>query len=66
MSSDCPEYLRKAEKRLGEEAERVASYLDCSSEGKITAVVETELLGNQASAAPALFIDWWRARLDKP
>jgi cullin 3 len=46
-TSDCPEYLRKAEKRLAEEAERVAAYLDASSEAKITAVVETELISNQ-------------------
>lgn len=45
--SDCPEYLRKAEKRLTEESERVTAYLDSSTEAKITAVVETELIGNQ-------------------
>jgi len=46
-TSDCPEYLRKAEKRLAEESERVSAYLDSSTEAKITAVVETELISNQ-------------------
>lgn len=52
-SSDCPEYLRKAEARLGEEAERCGAYLDANStEPKITRVVETELLKAQAGAGP--------------
>jgi cullin 3 len=42
---DCPEYLRRAEARLNEEAERCKAYLDASSEPKITAVVEEQLLG---------------------
>ena len=42
---DCPEYLRRAEARLVEESERCKAYLDASSEPKITAVVEEELLG---------------------
>lgn len=46
-SSDCPEYLKKAERRLGEEVDRVANYLDSSSEAHITKVVETELIGKQ-------------------
>ena len=46
-SSDCPEYLRKAERRLQEEVDRVANYLDPSSEAKITRVVEKELIQNQ-------------------
>ena len=46
-SSDCPDYLRKAEKRLGEEIERVVNYLDPSSEAHITKVVENELIGKQ-------------------
>lgn len=49
-SSDCPEYLRKAEKRLSEELERVKNYLDPSTEPKITKVVETELIMNQMKA----------------
>ncbi len=46
-SSDCPDYLKKAEKRLGEEIERVVNYLDPSSEAHITKVVENELIGKQ-------------------
>ncbi|GFR47201.1 hypothetical protein Agub_g8881, partial [Astrephomene gubernaculifera] len=49
-SSDCPEYLRKAEQRLQEEQERCGAYLDPSTEPKITRVVETELLRNQMTA----------------
>lgn len=48
-SSDCPNYLKKAEKRLGEEIERVVNYLDPSSEAHITKVVENELIGKQVS-----------------
>ena len=46
-SCSCPEYLRRAEKRLQEEAERVVNYLDPSSEPKITLVVENELIKKQ-------------------
>lgn len=46
-SSDCPNYLKKAEKRLAEEIERVVNYLDPSSEAHITKVVENELIGKQ-------------------
>jgi hypothetical protein len=47
-SSDCPEYLRKAEARLGEEVERCGAYLNAdSTEPKITRVVEAELLKAQ-------------------
>lgn len=49
-SSDCPNYLKKAEKRLGEEIERVVNYLDPSSEAHITKVVENELIGKQMRA----------------
>jgi cullin 3 len=31
-ASDCPDYLKKAERRLVEEATRVAQYLDPSTE----------------------------------
>ena len=48
-SCACPEYLRKAERRLAEEVERCVNYLDPSSEAKITAVVEQELIRKQAS-----------------
>ena len=47
-SCDCPGYLKKAERRLAEEKERVANYLDQSSEPKILRVVETELIHKQA------------------
>ena len=50
-SSDCPDYLKKAEKRLGEEIERVVNYLDPSSEAHITKVVENELIGKQVRIA---------------
>lgn len=46
-SCDCHDYLVRAEKRLNEEQERVANYLDPSSETKITRVVETALILNQ-------------------
>ena len=51
-SSDCPEYLCKAERRLAEEMERVSNYLDPSSEPKITRVVEQQLIGKQVCAHP--------------
>ncbi|XP_019154851.1 PREDICTED: cullin-3A-like isoform X2 [Ipomoea nil] len=43
-SCDCGDYLKKAEKRLNEEIERVSHYLDVRSEAKITAVVEKEMI----------------------
>lgn len=45
-----PEYLRKAESRLAEEAERCRAYLDVGTESKLTAVVEEELLGRHVKA----------------
>jgi cullin 3 len=48
-SSDCPDYLRKAEKRLSEEMERVKNYLDVQTEPRITKVVEIELIREQVS-----------------
>jgi cullin 3 len=44
----CPEYLKRAERRLAEEAERVRAYLDASTEPRVTRVVENELLREQA------------------
>ncbi|KAL6324877.1 hypothetical protein AAG906_019785 [Vitis piasezkii] len=41
---DCGEYLKKAERRLNEEMERVSHYLDAKSEAKITSVVEKEMV----------------------
>ncbi|KAJ0043707.1 hypothetical protein Pint_19239 [Pistacia integerrima] len=43
-SCDCGEYLKKAERRLNEEMERVSHYLDVKSESKITNVVEREMI----------------------
>ncbi|XP_074274570.1 cullin-3A-like [Silene latifolia] len=43
---DCGDYLRKAERRLNEEIERVSHYLDLRSEDKITKVVEKEMIAN--------------------
>ncbi|EOA34674.1 hypothetical protein CARUB_v10022238mg, partial [Capsella rubella] len=45
-SCDCGDYLKKAEKPLTEEVERVAHYLDAKSEAKITSVVEREMIAN--------------------
>ena len=45
-SSNCSDYLRKAEKRLNEEIERVSHYLDSKTEAKVTGVVEREMIGN--------------------
>ena len=44
---DCPDFLRKAERRLQEEADRVLNYLDPSTETKVTRVVEETLIGQQ-------------------
>lgn len=43
---DCADYLKKAERRLNEEMERVSQYLDAMSEVKITNVVEKEMIAN--------------------
>nr|XP_023886584.1 cullin-3B-like [Quercus suber] len=43
---DCGDYLKKAERRLNEEMERVRHYLDAQSETKITNVVEKEMIAN--------------------
>ncbi|KAL6190048.1 hypothetical protein ACLB2K_036449 [Fragaria x ananassa] len=43
---DCGDYLKKAERRLNEELERVTHYLDAKSEVKITNVVEEEMIAN--------------------
>jgi cullin 3 len=43
---DCGDYLKKAERRLNEEMERVTHYLDAKSETKITSVVEKEMIAN--------------------
>ncbi|XP_019157137.1 PREDICTED: cullin-3A-like [Ipomoea nil] len=43
-SCDCGDYLKKAEKRLNEEIERVSHYLDAATEAKVTNVVEKEMI----------------------
>lgn len=43
---DCGDYLKKAERRLNEEIERVSLYLDSKSETKITNVVEKEMIAS--------------------
>lgn len=43
---DCGDYLKKAERRLNEEMERVSHYLDPKTEAKITQVVEKEMIAN--------------------
>ncbi|XP_065628244.1 cullin-3A isoform X2 [Quercus suber] len=45
-SCDCGDYLKKAERRLNEETERVSHYLDARSLEKITNVVEKEMIEN--------------------
>ncbi|KAG8086869.1 hypothetical protein GUJ93_ZPchr0010g7500 [Zizania palustris] len=42
----CGEYLKKAQQRLDEEAERVSQYMDVKTDDKITAVVVKEMLAN--------------------
>ncbi|KAG2714318.1 hypothetical protein I3760_03G021400 [Carya illinoinensis] len=43
-SCDCGDYLKKAERRLNEEMERVSHYMDARSLDKITNVVEKEMI----------------------
>ncbi|KAG6426281.1 hypothetical protein SASPL_110502 [Salvia splendens] len=43
---DCADYLKKAERRLNEEIDRVSHYLDTKTETKITNVVEKEMIAN--------------------
>eukprot|EP00743_Colponemidia_sp_Colp-15_P002799 GILK01003029.1.p1 GENE.GILK01003029.1~~GILK01003029.1.p1 ORF type:complete len:733 (-),score=137.04 GILK01003029.1:128-2326(-) len=43
-----PDYLKKAEQRLKEEASRVQHYLDASTETKLKDIVEKELISNHA------------------
>ena len=50
IACDCPQYLAKAEKRLAEEAQRVALYLDPTTEAKVVHVAETALIQQQVSA----------------
>ena len=50
LTSDCPDYLSRAERRLREEQERVKSYLDPVTEPKVTRVVENEMISCQRKA----------------
>lgn len=43
---DCGEYLKKAERRLAEESERVSQYMDAKTADKIANVVDKEMLSN--------------------
>ncbi|KAF7129503.1 hypothetical protein RHSIM_Rhsim10G0033300 [Rhododendron simsii] len=43
-SCDCGDFLKKAERRLNEDIDRVTHYLDGKSEAKITNVVKTEMI----------------------
>ncbi|KAM0929332.1 hypothetical protein ACQ4PT_001704 [Festuca glaucescens] len=43
---DCGEYLKKAERRLAEELERVTQYMDSKTADKIANVVDKEMLSN--------------------
>ena len=49
-TSDCPEYLKKAEGRLNEEVARCMAYLDPSSSIKITSVVDREMIREHMKA----------------
>ncbi|KAF5768940.1 putative cullin [Helianthus annuus] len=44
---NCGEYLKKTEKCLNEEIDRVVCYLDAKSEVKVTNVVEKEMIESQ-------------------
>ncbi|WJX88059.1 Cullin-3A [Trifolium repens] len=43
---DCGDYLKKAERRLNEEMDRVSHYLDPETEKKINKVVEAQMIEN--------------------
>ncbi|KAL5216336.1 hypothetical protein ABZP36_007737 [Zizania latifolia] len=43
---DCGEYLKKVQRRLAEELDRVSQYMDSKCADKITSIVETEMLSN--------------------
>jgi len=45
-SNACPDYMKKVENRIKEEMERVAHYLDASTEPKLKEVVDKELIKN--------------------
>jgi len=47
-ANTCPDYLAKAEARLGQEQDRVRHYLHPSTEPKLRRVIETELVTTHA------------------
>jgi len=49
-TNPCPDYMRKAERRLAEEAHRSTQYLAPSTEPKLRHIVEMELIDNHAKA----------------
>ncbi|KAK9103963.1 hypothetical protein Scep_020807 [Stephania cephalantha] len=46
IQEELTDYLKKRERRLNEEMERVSQYLDPLSEAKITNVIEKEMIAN--------------------
>jgi cullin 3 len=48
--NSAPDYVRKAERRLNEEQSRVANYLSSTSEAKLMASVENQLIATHAVA----------------
>ncbi len=48
VKNTCPDYLMKAEQRLKEEEERLARYLDSSTESKLISIVQKELISDKA------------------
>ena len=54
-SSNCPDYLRKAELRLAEEMERTNNYLDPSSEPKITRVWHLHIFTSHHTADSSIY-----------
>ena len=52
-------YVKKVEARIKEEAERAKHYLDLSSEGPITMVVERELISVHMKTIVEVFSCFW-------
>ncbi|KAH9288753.1 hypothetical protein KI387_032870 [Taxus chinensis] len=55
---DCGEYMKKAERRLNKEIERVSHYLDPWSEVKITNVVDKEMIANHMLVVVRQGLSW--------
>ena len=58
IACDCPQYLQKAERRLGEEVSRVREYLDASTEARVTRVAETALIQQQVGQHSSLACEY--------